>query len=74
MGVGGESHAPAALPPGKNRYPFYGRLGGPKHIMHLTVAMISKSTLSCLNNKLQLICVACGLCGKYYGKFHLRYK
>ena len=28
MGVGGEQHAPAALPPGKNPYPLYRRLGG----------------------------------------------
>ena len=27
MGVGGQRHAPAALPPGKVRYPFYRRLG-----------------------------------------------
>ena len=43
--------------------------------MHLNVAITSKSKLSFLNNKkLQLIDVACGLCGKYYGKFHLHYK
>ena len=28
-GVGGQRHAPAALPPGKARYPLYTRLGGP---------------------------------------------
>ena len=28
MGVGGQRHAPAALPPGKTRYPLYRRLGG----------------------------------------------
>jgi hypothetical protein len=28
MGVGGRLHAPAALPPGKTRYPLYRRLGG----------------------------------------------
>ena len=28
MGVGDQRHAPAALPPGKTRYPLYGRLGG----------------------------------------------
>jgi len=28
MGVGGQRHAPAALPPGKTRYPLYGRLVG----------------------------------------------
>ena len=27
-GVGGESHDPTALPPGKARYPLYRRLGG----------------------------------------------
>jgi hypothetical protein len=27
MGVGGQRHAPAALPPGKTRYPLYRRLG-----------------------------------------------
>ena len=29
-GVGGQSHAPAVLPPGKTRYPLYRRLGGPQ--------------------------------------------
>jgi hypothetical protein len=29
-GVGGQRHAPAALPPGKNRYPLYRRLRGPQ--------------------------------------------
>ena len=29
MSVGGQHHAPAALPPGKTRYPLYRRLGGP---------------------------------------------
>ena len=30
MGVGGQQHAPAALPPGKTRYPLYRRRGGPQ--------------------------------------------
>jgi hypothetical protein len=30
MGVGGQRHAPAALPPGMTRYPLYRRLGGPQ--------------------------------------------
>jgi len=30
MGVGGQHHAPAALPPGKAQYPLYRRLGGPQ--------------------------------------------
>jgi hypothetical protein len=31
MGVGGQRHAPAALPPGKEtRYPLYRRLDGPQ--------------------------------------------
>ena len=30
MGVGGQHHAPAALPPVKTRYPLYRRLGGPQ--------------------------------------------
>ena len=30
MGVGGQRHAPAALPPGKTRYPLYRRLAGPR--------------------------------------------
>jgi hypothetical protein len=30
MGVSGQRHAPAALPPGKTRYPLYRRLGGPQ--------------------------------------------
>ena len=29
-GVGGQRHAPAALPPGKTRYPLYRRLVGPQ--------------------------------------------
>jgi hypothetical protein len=29
-GVGYQRHAPAALPPGKTRYPLYRRLGGPQ--------------------------------------------
>jgi hypothetical protein len=29
-GVGGQRHAPAALPQGKTRYPLYRRLGGPQ--------------------------------------------
>jgi hypothetical protein len=29
MWVGGQRHAPAALPPGMTRYPLYRRLGGP---------------------------------------------
>jgi len=28
--MGGQRHAPAALPPGMNRYPLYRRLGGPQ--------------------------------------------
>jgi hypothetical protein len=30
MGMGGQRHTPAALPPGKTRYPLYRRLGGPQ--------------------------------------------
>ena len=30
MGVGGQQPAPAALPPGKTRYPLYRSLGGPQ--------------------------------------------
>ena len=30
MGVGGQHNAPAALPPGKTRYPLYRRLSGPQ--------------------------------------------
>ena len=30
MGVGGQHHAPAALPTGRTRYPLYRRLGGPQ--------------------------------------------
>ena len=30
MGVGGQRHAPAALPAGYIRYPLYRRLGGPQ--------------------------------------------
>jgi len=30
MGVGGQRRAPAALTPGKTRYPLYRRLGGPQ--------------------------------------------
>jgi hypothetical protein len=30
MGGGGQCHTPAALPPGKTRFPLYRRLGGPQ--------------------------------------------
>ena len=30
MGVGGQRHAPAALPPGMTRFPLYRRLGRPQ--------------------------------------------
>jgi hypothetical protein len=30
LDVGGQRHAPAALPPGMTRYPLYRRLGGPQ--------------------------------------------
>ena len=30
MGVGGQRHAPAALPLGKTRYPLYRRMDGPQ--------------------------------------------
>ena len=30
MGVGGQHHTPAALPPGKTQYPLHKRLGGPQ--------------------------------------------
>ena len=30
MGVRGQHHVPAALPPEKTRYPLYKRLGGPQ--------------------------------------------
>jgi hypothetical protein len=30
MGMGGQRHAPAALPPGMTRYPLYRRLGRPQ--------------------------------------------
>ena len=30
MGMGGQRHAPATLPPGNTRYPLYRRLGGPQ--------------------------------------------
>ena len=30
MGVGGQRHAPAALPPGKTLYPLYRRLSAPQ--------------------------------------------
>jgi len=30
MGVGGQRHALAALPPGETRYPLYSRLGRPQ--------------------------------------------
>ena len=29
-GMGGQRHAPSALPPGKTRYPLYRRMGGPQ--------------------------------------------
>ena len=32
MGVGGQRHAKAALPPGKTQYPLCRRLGGPQDV------------------------------------------
>jgi hypothetical protein len=32
MGVGGQRHAPTALPPGKTPYPLYRRLGRPQSL------------------------------------------
>ena len=32
MGVRGQRHAQAALPPGKTRYPLYKMLGGPQSL------------------------------------------
>ena len=32
MGVGGERHGPAALPPGKTWYPLCRKLGGPQSL------------------------------------------
>ena len=40
MGVGGQRHAPAALPPGKTRYPLYRMLGG-SHVRCERVQKIS---------------------------------
>jgi hypothetical protein len=34
-GMGGQRHTPAALPPGKTRYPLYRRLGGPQSLSGL---------------------------------------
>jgi len=34
MGVGGQRHAPAALPPGKTRYPFVQGAGWPQGQSH----------------------------------------
>jgi len=33
MEVGGQRHAPTALPPGKTQYPLYRRLGGPRGLL-----------------------------------------
>jgi hypothetical protein len=33
--VGVQRHAPAALPPGKTRYPLYRKLGGPQSAKNL---------------------------------------
>ena len=35
MEVGGQRHAPAALPPENTRYPLYRRLGGPQGLYGL---------------------------------------
>jgi hypothetical protein len=40
MGVGGQRHAPAALPPGKNQYSLYRRLRGPPGAENLTATGI----------------------------------
>ena len=43
MGVGGQRHAPAALPRGVARYPSYRRLGRP-HVKSRQVRKISPTT------------------------------
>ena len=43
-GVGGQRHAPAALPPGKTRYPLYRSLGGPQGLS-VQVRKISAPTV-----------------------------
>ena len=49
MGVGGQHHGPAALPPGKTRYPSYRRLGGPQgrsgQVLKISVNIIAKINL-----------------------------
>ena len=68
MGVGGQHHPPAALPPGKTRHPLYRRLGGPQgrsgRVRKISPPNGIRSTdrrarseslyrLSCLKNKLR---------------------
>ena len=43
MGVGGQRHAPTALPPGKTRYPLYRRMGGLKSLSRRVRKMSPKS-------------------------------
>jgi len=42
MGVGGQHHAPAALPPGRTQYPLYGRL-----MMNLLLNCLTAVSLFC---------------------------
>ena len=44
MEVGGQRHAPAALTPGKTRYPLYRRLGWPQ-VLILIIKMQIQSVL-----------------------------
>jgi hypothetical protein len=72
MGVGGQGHAPTALPPEMTRYPLYRRLGRPKEIHELvqsyggaTSSQISKNVCVSdgylLENNTQDLCT-CSCC------------
>jgi hypothetical protein len=41
MGVGGQRHASAALPPGETRYPWYRIMGGPQCRSGLVLKILS---------------------------------
>jgi len=51
MGLGCQRHAPAALPPGKTRYPLYRRLGGPPRTVQHVASRYTDYVIVALNGE-----------------------
>jgi hypothetical protein len=59
MGVGCQRHAPAALPPGKTRYPLYSRLGGPQGSDSKNSDYFSQRCIKMFNLAMETQCDLC---------------